>query len=308
MPPGRLIQRGASRVTTTETGSTIPRRQLGRYLRQLREDAGITIKIAAESLEWSPVKIWRIETGQTAMRSLDVANMCTVYHAEQELSQELCALAKETKSRGWWHTYGDAIPEWFELYIGLEAAASRLRQYQPELIPGLLQTAGYARRVFNIANPDALPADIDRAIKVRLGRQAILTRRFPPAPRLEATLHESCLRRSFGEPGEVVEQLTKINQVSRLPNVSIRVLPMSAGVHRAAIAGGNFVILDFAPRGAEAEPAIVYSEGLTGALYLEKPKEVAAFDDMWRSMQQVCLDEASSRDLIAALLKERHDD
>ncbi len=191
--------------TTDVTGPTVPRRQLGRYLRQLREGAQVTVKAAAEALEWSPVKIWRIETGQTSMRSLDVEAMCKVYGAADEVTSALTSLARETKAKGWWHSYGDAIPEWFELYVGLESAASRLRHYEPELVPGLLQTPAYAAEVFRVGSPDRSDAEISRGVAVRLGRQAILTRKLPPAPQLEIVLHESVLHRRFGTPAHKVE-------------------------------------------------------------------------------------------------------
>lgn len=103
---------------STAAGSTVPRRQLGRYLRQLREEARITVKAAADALEWSAPKIWRIEGGATSMRSLDVEAMCRIYGAPPEMTEALTGLARETKARGWWHSYGDAIPTWFELYVG----------------------------------------------------------------------------------------------------------------------------------------------------------------------------------------------
>src|SRR4051794_19160598 len=122
------------------TGSTVPRRQLGRYLRDMRNRARLTVKAAATELEWSEAKIWRIETGQTSLRSLDVEAMCKVYGAPADVTKGLMGLAKETKARGWWHAYGDVIPEWLEVYVGLEEAASRLSMYESELVPGLLQT------------------------------------------------------------------------------------------------------------------------------------------------------------------------
>ena len=158
-------------MATTEepaSGSTVPRRQLGRYLRQLREGADKTIKTAAEDLEWSPVKIWRIESGQTSMRALDVEAMCKVYGAPQDVTDALTLLAKETKAKGWWYSYDDAIPEWFELYVGLESAASRLRHYEPELIPGLLQTPAYATEVFRVTRPEMPETQISRGVAAGL--------------------------------------------------------------------------------------------------------------------------------------------
>jgi transcriptional regulator with XRE-family HTH domain len=294
-------------VTATEeaaVGSTVPRRQLGRYLRQLRDGAKMTVKKAAEELEWSPVKIWRIESGQTSMLSLDVKTMCQIYGASDDMTQALMGLAKETKARGWWHSYGDAVPEWFELYIGLESSASCLRKYESELIPGLLQTAAYTTEVFEVRDPNMPPAEIERGVAVRLGRQALLMRKLPPAPKLGVVLHESALRRRLRNPEIMVAQLRKINDTSRLPNVSVRVLPMDAGIHRAALAGGPFTILEFAPNGRNSEPSIVYSDGLTGALYLDKVNEVAAYEDVWESIQATSLNEPKSRELVAAITKE----
>ena len=293
-----------AREETAAVGSTVPRRQLGRFLRQLREGADKTVKTAAEELEWSPVKIWRIESGQVSMRSHDVRTMCEIYGASPEMTEALVALARETKARGWWHAYSDAVPEWFELYIGLENSASRLRQYEPELVPGLLQTAAYIAEVFKVGHPDMPQAEIERRVAVRLGRQALLTRRLPPAPRLEVVLHESALRRRLPDPGIMPAQLRKLDDASRLPNVSLRVLPMDAGIHRAALAGGPFTILEFSPNSRGSEPSIIYSDGLTGALYLDKPNEVAAYDGVWASIQATALTEARSRDLVIELTKE----
>jgi transcriptional regulator with XRE-family HTH domain len=287
-------------------GSTVPRRQLGRYLRQLREEAQVTVKLAAEELEWSAPKIWRIESGATSMRALDVEAMCRVYGASADVTQALMGLAKETKARGWWHSYGDAIPAWFELYVGLESAATRLRQYEPELIPGLLQTEAYATGVFRVGDPNMSEVEVHRGIAVRLGRQALLTRTRPAAPDLDVVLNEAALRRPLAERGAMADQLHHINEVAARPNVSIRVMPLSAGLHRAAMAGGTFVILDFTGNGdiRHPEPSTVYSDGLTGALYLDKPPEIAAYNEVWASLTSSSLDEQQSKRLIEAIAKE----
>jgi transcriptional regulator with XRE-family HTH domain len=293
-------------MATTEdpaTGSTVPRRQLGRYLKQLREEANKTVKTAAEDLEWSPVKIWRIESGQTSMRALDVEAMCKVYGATKDVTEALASLAKETKAKGWWYSYDDAIPEWFELYVGLETSASRLRHYEPELIPGLLQTPAYATKVFRVGKPEVPETEISRGVAARLARQAILTRKIPGPPRLEVVLHESVLHRRFGMPDQMVEQLNKINDTGRLPNVTVRVLPMDAGIHRGALTGGSFAILDFSANGRTGEPSVVYSDGLTGALYLDKAPEVAAHNEVWMSIWNVSLTEPESRKLITSIAR-----
>lgn len=289
-----------------DPGSTVPRRQLGRYLRQLREEAQLTVKAAAEELEWSTPKIWRIETGATSMRALDVEAMCRLYGATSETTKALMGLARETKARGWWHSYADAIPPWFELYVGLESAAVRLRQYEPELVPALLQTEAYASEVLRIAHPALSDAEVKRGVAVRLERQSLVSRRRPPPPLLEVVLNEAVLRRRLRDRAAMAEQLHHINTIGELPTVSVRVLPFGAGLHRAAMANGSFVILGFktgtAARGGE--PPTVYSDGLTSALYLDKPEEVAAYDEVWSGILDGCLGEAPSRKLIARVAGE----
>src|ERR1022692_2940300 len=162
------------------TGSTVPRRQLGRYLRELRNRERLTVKTAAEKLEWSEAKMWRMETGQTSLRSLDVEAMCKIYAAPADLTEALMGLAKETKARGWWHAYGDVIPEGFDVYIGLEEAASGFSWYESELIPGLVQTERYAREIIEADNPGVDADEIDRRVRLRMARQALLTRVTAP--------------------------------------------------------------------------------------------------------------------------------
>ena len=157
------------------TGSTVPRRQLGRYLRDLRQRQRLTVRSAADRLEWSEAKIWRIETGQTSLRSLDVEAMCKIYAAPADLTEALMGLARETKARGWWHAYGDVIPEGFDVYIGLEEAASNISWYESELIPGLLQTERYARALIEADNPGVADEEITRRVQLRIERQTDTT-------------------------------------------------------------------------------------------------------------------------------------
>ncbi len=290
----------------TDPGSTVPRRQLGRYLRQLREDARITVKRAAEELEWSAPKIWRIEGGTTSMRALDVEAMCRLYGATPDRTAALMELARETKSKGWWHSYSDVIAPSFELYVGLESAANRLRQYEPELIPGLLQTEAYATEVFRTRDRNLADDEVRRRVAVRRERQELLTRMWPSAPRLEVILNEAVLRRPLRDPAAMAEQLRHLTRAGGLPNVSVRVLPYAVGIHPAAMAGGPFVILDFPDNGdvRGAEPTTVYSDGLTGSLYLDKPTEVDAYGAVWDEITKSSLNEAQSKKLIATIAKE----
>ncbi|PWU51832.1 transcriptional regulator [Micromonospora sp. S4605] len=293
-----------------EIGSTVPRRQLGRLLRQFRNEAGVTLDAAAEALEYSRQKIWRIECGMGPVRVLDVKAMCELYGVSPEMTEAMRGLAAETKSKGWWHAYGDAVPSWFELYVGLESAAAYLRRYDESLIPGLFQTRQYARAIYRLDRPGASESDRERAVEVRLQRQALLTRRLPAAPRVVQVLSEAVLLRSVAGHGVMSEQLDHLSRLSELPNVSVRVLPLAAGPHPGAVAG-SFVILDFPPtKGGRAapEPSVVYSESLTGALYLDKADELQAYEAAWKGLDSLALGEAESRDMIKRLIGEmRHD-
>ncbi|HUY50508.1 MAG TPA: helix-turn-helix transcriptional regulator [Streptosporangiaceae bacterium] len=286
------------------TGSTVPRRQLGRYLRELRGGQRLTVRAAAERLEWSEAKIWRIETGQVSLRSLDVEAMCKVYGADASLTEALMGLAKETKARGWWHSYGDVIPEGFDVYIGLEEAASTVSWYEAELVPGLLQTESYAHTLIQADNPGVDAQEIDRRVHVRIARQALITRATAP-PKLDVVLNEAIVRRPVGGPSIMYAQLNRLAEASTLPNVSLRIMPFNAGLHHG-IMSGPFVILRFPLNGdgKASEPPTVYVDGFTGALYLDKAAEIQryeqAFADIWAS----ALTEDASRDLIHEAARE----
>ncbi|TDD87367.1 XRE family transcriptional regulator [Actinomadura darangshiensis] len=260
------------------TGSTVPRRQLGRYLRELRTNARLTVQAAAKALEWSEAKMWRIETGQTSLRSHDVETMCRVYGAPDELKVALMGLAKETKGKGWWHAYGDVIPDGFDLFIGLEEAAQSLEEYSPELVPGLFQTPDYARAVIS-NNTRLQDEDIDRRVQLRVQRQTLVTRPTSP-PTIRVALNEAVVRRVVGGPAVMAAQLDGLAELNERPHVSIRVVPYEVGAHRG-LDTGPFILMRFPTTGdgRDHEPPIVYVQGFTGALYLDKPREIDRYSD-----------------------------
>lgn len=285
-------------------GPTVPRRQLGRHLRALRNQAKLTTKLAAQALEWSEPKLWRIETGQTALRSLDVEAMCRVYGASAEVTQGLMVLARETRAVGWWHPRDDVIPDWLDLYLGLEEAASRLGRYDPELVPGLLQTAAYARAVIRAERPDLGEEALTRRVQARLARQALLVRVTAPLT-AELLLGEAVLRRPIGSTQVMAEQLDQLADAAMLPTVSIRVVPLRARLHRGVLSG-PFVILRFPVNGdgQETEPPVVYVPGFTGALYLERPGEIRRYQEVYTDIAAAALDEHASRTLIRQAARE----
>ncbi|MEV4831055.1 helix-turn-helix transcriptional regulator [Micromonospora sp. NPDC049257] len=287
------------------TGSSVPRRHLGRVLRELRTEACMTLDAAAEALECSRHKMWRIESGLGMVRGVDVRAMCELYGARRALTAALVALAGETRGRGWWHAYGDPVPEWFDLYGGLESAACRLREHAGALVPALLQTRAYAAATCP-HRPGATDDERERPVEARLRRQDLLRRRLPRPPRYEVLLCEAALLREVGGAAAMAGQLRHLAKVSRLPQVSIRVLPLAAGAHDGALTG-SFVLLEF-PLGlrADPDPPVVYQESLTGALYLDRPAEWAAYEQVWAGLDGVALDEEESRRLIVKIGEELH--
>lgn len=292
-------------MDSESVGSTVPRRQLGRYLRSLREGAKpkkITIEVAAGHLECSTQKIWRIEKGESPVRGIDVKALCELYGATPEMTEALIGLARETKAKGWWQSYGDAVPEWFDLYIGLEAASNRIRKYEPAIVPGLLQGAAYMEAVLRADGPDLAESELERRIKIRQERQGLLSRHFPAPPRLEVIIAESALRADLEISGAMHQQFWHLLKANELPHVSVRVLPTSAGPHRASVSGA-FTILEFPTmNGDKGEPPTVYSESLTGSLYLDRPKELEVYEQAWTALSALALDEGESDDMVKGIM------
>jgi len=214
------------------------------------------------------------------------------------------ALAKETKARGWWLSYSDVFNEGFDVYIGLEEAAARLCWYEAELVPGLLQTPDYARTLIRADNPGLDDGEIERRVHVRIERQTLLTR-VTAAPELQIALNESILRRPVGGNGVMAGQLGRLLVVGELPNVSLRIMPFRVGLHHG-IMSGPFVILRFPLNGdgKQTEPPTVYVDSFTGALFLDKPGEVARYDGAFKNIWSEASDEAQSTNLIAQVARE----
>lgn len=290
--------------------STVPRRQLGRFLRQQRESAGKTIRVAAEYMECSTQKLWRIEKGAVPVRGPEVKMLCDFYGADAKVTEALVSLAKETKARGWWQSYDDVVmPDWFELYVGLEGAASRIRAFEPQVVPGLLQAPSYMEAVMRADTPQFTEDEVRAGIKIKQQRQGLLSRHFPPPPLLEVILSEAVLLASTEIPGAMQEQLCHLRKANEEKKASVRVLPLTAGLHRAT-GTGKFTILEFppAPNGdsGSQEPPTVYSDSVTGALYLDKAHEIAAYDQIWNDLDSRSLDTEGSNAVISKILREKY--
>jgi transcriptional regulator with XRE-family HTH domain len=262
-------------------GPTVLRILLGSQLRQLREAKGIGREEAGYAIRASDSKISRLELGRVGFKERDVSDLLTLYGVTDERDrEELLSLAAQANAPGWWHRYSDVLPSWFEVYVGLEEAAARIRAYEVQFVPGLLQTEDYARAVTVLGHPDASAEEIQRRVTLRMTRQRLITAEDPP--RLWAVVDEAALRRPVGG-GEVMrEQLRHLVELTGLPNVTLQVVPFEHGGHAAA--GGPFSILRFSEPDL---PDVVYLEQLTSALYLEKHDDI---DRYLAVMERLCLE------------------
>jgi transcriptional regulator with XRE-family HTH domain len=250
------------------SGPTVRRMLLGAQLRRLREAKGVSREDAGWAIRASESKISRMELGRVSFKERDVVDLLTLYGVADEAERGvLLTMTKEANAPGWWQPYADLLPNWFQSYLGLEAAAALIRTYEVQFIPGLLQTDDYARAVIMIGHGDASTEEIDRRVGLRMARQQLLTR--PDPPQLWAVLDEAVLRRPIGGPKVMRAQMEALIEASRLPNVRLQVIPFDAGGHAAM--GGGFSILRFP---AQDLPDVVYIEHLTSGLYLDKPEDV----------------------------------
>jgi transcriptional regulator with XRE-family HTH domain len=279
-------------------GPTVLRILLGAQLRRLREARRITLEEAGRAIRASHSKISRLETGRVGFKDRDISDLLSLYGVtDVEECEALRALAQRANAPGWWHDYSDVLPSWFEAYVGLEEVATQVRAYEVQFVPGLLQTEDYTRAVTLLGHDTASPKEIERRVRLRMARQAVLSR--PEPPNVWAVVDEAVLRRPVGSPTVMQGQLKHLLWMAQSPNVTIQFMPFQAGGHSAA--GGPFSILRF----AEADlPDVVYLEQLTSALYLDKPDVV---DSYLKVMERVCMEAATptaSIDTIATILAE----
>ncbi|MFD9815528.1 helix-turn-helix domain-containing protein [Streptomyces sp. NPDC059080] len=278
---------------------TVRRRRLGQELRRLRELKGMTAEEVAERLLVSQSKISRLENGRRSISQRDVRDLCGVYEVDdRRIVDSLMQMAKDSRQQGWWHAFGD-IP--YSVYIGLETEAASLRVYESLLVPGLLQTPRYARAVIPGVLPELAADQLEKRIQVRLRRQERVD--DPDSPlRLWVVLDESALRRVVGSPAVMREQLEHLVEMSALPHVTVQVLPYDTGAHAGM--SGTFSILEF---NATSDSSVVYIEGVTSDLYLEKTNDVNKYTIMYEHLRAQALNAEQSRDFIAAIAK-RHAD
>ncbi|MBF6395128.1 helix-turn-helix domain-containing protein [Nocardia cyriacigeorgica] len=287
--------------TEDGTGPSLPLRQLGNYFRRARSDAHLTLDQVAALMEWSPSKLSRLERGQPGkLTTRDIAALCELLEFEEDQKAAMIGLAQRATVKHWWYAYGDLIPETFNVYVGMESSARHLTFFRPDIVPGLFQTADYARILDAIYFPSDSPDEQDRRIELRMKRQRIFTRRIKPVT-VEVVLHESVLRTVVGNPSVMAAQLVHLADLSTRPNVDIRVLPFGAGFP-VGYAVGPYIILEF--NSAPSEPTVVYVENYTGDLYLEGESDLRKYRSATAAIQRAALDAVSSRTLLRQTAKE----
>ena len=290
------MNEGRSSAAGTSSAPTVLRMILGRRLQERRQGAGVSLDDAARALRVTSLTIRRLEKAEVALKPLYVEKLLETYGADRQEIDEFVAYAERANEPGWWHTYRDVLPTWFSAYVSLETGAKTLRAYEPHYVTGLLQTRRYARGVLGGGFPNDGDEELERRVDLRLRRQSLLER--PDAPTLWVVLEEAVLHRVVGGPEVMREQIDRLLEVSELDHVSVDVVPFTAGAHVGACAPYTYF------RFEEPElPDVVYTELLTGAVYLDQRSDVVAHLEAHNRMSLLTSD-AHSRALLNRMRKE----
>ena len=277
---------------------TVLRMILGRQLQALREKAGLSYQQAADAIYASEWTLRRIEAGKGALKPLNIKSLLVTYGVTdvREIDAFL-GLARDASRPGWWHSYGDALPDWFKVAVGLEESASLIRAYEPQVVPGLLQTEAYVRAITAASFPSEQEEESERRVALRLARQDLLKR--PAPPEYWVVLEETVLRRPIGGPDVMRGQIEHLIDAAARPNITIQVLPFSAGWHPAMY--GMFWIFRFPD---DEMSDVVYSEGLTSAYYLNKPEETSKYTEALDRMAAQAATPDQTITILREILKE----
>ncbi|KPI04877.1 helix-turn-helix domain protein [Actinobacteria bacterium OK074] len=275
---------------------TVLRMILGKRLQEMRQAAGVTLDGAAKALRVQPLTIRRLEKAEVALKPLYVEKLLQTYGAERRETDEFIALAERANLPGWWHPYRDVLPSWFSAYVSLETGAKTLRTYEPHYVTGLLQTRCYAYNLLRAGFPRDSEEDLERRVDLRLRRQNLLER--ADAPTLWVVMEEAVLHRTVGPPEVMRGQVERLLEAMELPHVSVDVVPFAAGAHLGVCA--PFTYFRFEEREL---PDIVYTEILSGSMYLDQRSDVVAHLEAHNRMS-LLTSSADSRALLNRMRKE----
>ncbi|GAA3794213.1 helix-turn-helix transcriptional regulator [Sphaerisporangium flaviroseum] len=275
---------------------TVRRRRLGESLRRFRNAAGLNLDDAAEALGWKAPKLSRIENANAHIRPVEVSALLTTYGVtDPEVFDALEELAKDAGKRGWWQTYNGIVAPAYADYISLESDSDSIHIFAPLLVPGLMQTAAYARETIAGITMTRTPEEIAALAEIRLARQAVLTRPSGPL-KVWAVISEAVLHQRFAvRPDTMRDQLRRLREVSELPNITLQIMPLDATPHPGS--AGGFSLVGF----PDAMPDVVLLENLIGASYVENVAEVQTFADAFNRIVAAALPVDDSVALIARM-------
>ncbi|MEU9141531.1 helix-turn-helix transcriptional regulator [Streptomyces sp. NPDC048404] len=285
-------------MSEPRSAPTVGQVVLGRRLLDLRERAGLKREEAARILRVAPATVRRMEMAEVSLKIPYLQLLLKSYGVGDQEAEAFVRLAEDANKPGWWQRFHDILPDWFSMHVSLEGAASLLRSYEPHFVPGLLQTEDYARGVLKAgAIGQTRPEDIERHVALRLQRQDLLTRE--DAPRIWVVMDETVLRRTIGGPEVMRAQIDKLLQATKLPHVTLQVIPFASGPHPGTY--GPFVLFRFA---MPELPDMVYSEYLTGAVYLDARSEVATHLEVMDRMAAQAATAHRTKEILRDLRKE----
>ncbi|MGV9344731.1 helix-turn-helix domain-containing protein [Streptomyces spiralis] len=276
---------------------TVLRMVLGKRLRQLREQAGVSFEDAARAIEVTPLTVRRIEKAEVGLRIPYVRELLRAYGVPATEIDDFVAMAREANKPGWWYKFRDVLPEWFKAYVSLESEASVIRLYEPHYVPGLLQTPEYATALLRVGFPNESKEGLARRVDLRVRRQDLLAK--PDAPVLWAILDETVLRRPVGGAEVMRAQLERLVEALDMQKVRIQIMRFSVGAHPGAY--GPFHHFRF---GFSELPDIVYTENLAGSVYYDRPEDVVAYLEVLDRMSVQAEPVNRTREILAELRKE----
>lgn len=280
------------------SGTTLPRRQLGRALRDARHALGSTLDQVAQETEFSRATLSRIELGQyEKIKVREVEYLCRYYGLAERRAEYLMDLASEASSKVWWQDYRRYLSDGFSSYLELEHYATDLKFYQPLAVSGLLQTPDYARAIFRAFAPDDPQSEIDKRVEMRVQRRARLLKRRCDI-QLEFVLHESVLHTVVGSNRAMAAQCRHLADLGTRDGLVIRVMPFSAGIPTGGVIP-PFIVLDF----PDTEPSVVHAEGAIGGMMFEDDDDMKRFRSLYEQLRTTSLDEQMSRDRIRKIAR-----
>jgi transcriptional regulator with XRE-family HTH domain len=277
---------------------TVPQRALANALERRREAAGLSREDVNSALEWSSMKLYRIETARVTVSPGDIRELALLYQLADAETEALVALARQAKRPGWWKGMSGSLPAGFSVHLELESAAQAIRSYEVQFAPGLWQTEDYARAVLSARSATSTPEQIERQVTIRMRRHQILDRTSPPPPEIWAVLDEAVIRRVVGGRDVMRAQLARLRDISENTIVTLQVLPFSAGAHMAAY--GSFSLFDPSD---PAFPVTASTDRPGGTLIEDDPSDISQYTVIFDHLRATSLNPAESRSLIGEAMR-----